>query len=177
MEPEEPRGSRSPLQAAREPLSLRFLIAFSASTVLTAAVAVPMAFQAHLARQEHEAPAIDRPAISVLGTSTVPVDPGPEVRSDGLVAVLEPVGERVALEGAELPTGAHIEVDLPGVARVDFVLDDGEVLTDREAPFSPLAEGDHDTVGLDPGAHVLGATVTFEDGRVELLAATFRVTG
>src|SRR5688572_12650132 len=74
MEPVEGGRPKRGLQAAKEPLSLRFLLAFSASTVLTAAVAVPMAFQAHLANEERPRAVVERPDVAVLGTSTVPDD-------------------------------------------------------------------------------------------------------
>jgi hypothetical protein len=170
MGPAEGTGGRSPLQAAREPLSLRFLVAFSASTVLTAAVAVPMAFQAHLARDQEPA-AADRTPI-VMGTTTVPTTP--DAPGAGLVALVGD-GERSALHGAELSGEFGLALELDGVSRVDFVLDDGPVVTDRDEPWTPV-DGDPATpVELEAGAHELTATITFDDGRVDVRSATFTV--
>ena len=173
MEPVEHTGPRRGLQAAREPLSLRFLLAFSASTVLTAAVAVPMAFQAHLAREDQRAALVERPPIAVLGTTTVPETPGGVVSSDGLVHVSAGSGEAQALDGAELTGTFDLQLQLDDVARVDFALDDQPVVTVLEAPWQ--AGEAPATPTIDAGQHTLTATVTFADGHVELRRATFTV--
>ena len=170
MEPVEQSGPRRGLQAAREPLSLRFLLAFSASTVLTAAVAVPMAFQAHLAREE--ASLVERPPVAVLGTTTVPDDVHAAVSSAGLVHVGADGGP-VPLDGAELSGSFDLLLQLDGVGRVDFALDDRPVLTDLEAPWR--AEQGGGPPVLSAGPHTLVATVTFTDGHVELRRAAFTV--
>jgi hypothetical protein len=164
---------RSPLQVAREPLSLRFLLAFSASTVLTAAVAVPMAFQAHLARENDRA-VRDRIPM-VLGTTTVPGRPDSAIPSDGLLAASEPDGPRVSLDGAEVSGDVHLFLELPGVERVDFVIDDGPVVTDRSAPWQPVDDDSDTGLRVEPGERTLTATVTFTDGRVEARRAIFTV--
>ena len=173
MEPVDHSGPRRGLQAAREPLSLRFLLAFSASTVLTAAVAVPMAFQAHLAREDQRAAFVDRPRVAVLGTNTVPDDEHAAVSSDGLVHVSSEGGAAAPLQGAELSGSFDLLLQLDDVARVDFALDDRPVLTDLEAPWTPGEGGDPPT--LEAGPHTLTATVQFTDGHVELRRATFTV--
>jgi len=173
MEPVEHTGPRRGLQAAREPLSLRFLLAFSASTVLTAAVAVPMAFQAHLAREDQRAAlVVERPPIAVLGTTTVP-DEGDVLPSDGLVHAPLGGGEPQALDGAELTGRFDLRLQLDGVSRVDFALDDQPVVTDLEAPWHAGESPEPPT--LEAGTHTLTATVTFTDGHVELRRATFTV--
>jgi prepilin-type processing-associated H-X9-DG protein len=171
MEPVEQSGPRRGLQAAREPLSLRFLLAFSASTVLTAAVAVPMAFQAHLARDDERAPLVEHPPVAVLGATTVPVDPAPDA-SEGLVHVTEGAAP-APLQRAELSGDFDLQLQADDVARVDFALDDHPVVSDTEAPWQPDAEGTRPT--LTAGEHSLTATVTFADGHVEVRRATFRV--
>lgn len=173
MDPVEGNGARSPLQAAREPLSLRFLLAFSASTVLTAAVAVPMAYQAHLAREEQDRPQIERRP-SVLGTTTVP-GPADVSPADGLFVRDAATGESRPLGGAELTGAFELFLELPGVARVDFVLDDGPVITDRAVPWQPFAPESGPPQQIAEGEHVLRATVTFDNGRVEARWATFDV--
>lgn len=170
MSSDENPGPKSPLQAAREPLSLRFLLAFSASTVLTAAVAVPMAFQAHLAREERDAPTLDRP--SVLGTTTVSV---PEsISSDGLVVRMGDEGP-FSLDGAELSGQFDLLVELPGVVRVDWALDDEPVQTDLDEPWRLDDPASGTARPITAGDHLVTATITFEDGRVELRQAAFVV--
>ena len=177
MEPVEESTPRRALRAAREPLSLRFLLAFSASTVLTAAVAVPMAVQAHLAREEQGPPAIEAPV--VLGTTTVPADPA-NLDPDGLFVRAEDGDERSLLDGAEVSGEFEVLLDAPDAVRVDFVLDDGDVVTDRVEPWAPFpGEGDDPQPTppepLPAGEHVLTAAVTYADGRVELRRARFTV--
>ena len=172
MEPVEQSGPRRGLQAAREPLSLRFLLAFSASTVLTAAVAVPMAFQAHLAREDQRASFVERPPIAVLGTTTVPDDVHAAVSSAGLVHT-GAEGDPAPLEGAELTGSFDLQLQLDDVARVDFALDDRPVLTDLESPW--LAQEGSEPSVLAAGPHTLVATVTFTDAHVELRRAAFTV--
>lgn len=169
-------GAKAALQAAaNEPLPLRVLLAFSASTVLTGAVAVPMAYQAHLARQD-DAPVIrERRDVSVLGTTTIPGELVDGVESDGIVFLAGQQGPAADLHGATVSTPASVVVDLPGVRRVDFVLDEEPATTDFTEPWE-LLEGDPDGIAaLEPGEHVLTATVTFEDERVELRRARFTV--
>lgn len=173
MEPEEPKA-RSPLQAAKEPLSLRFLIAFSTATVLTAAVVVPMAFQAHLAREEQRREPSEAEMPVVLGATTVPADLGSQVHGDGLFAV-GPDGGRVPLDDAVVDGSVQLLLDLPGAVRADFVLDDRPVVTDREHPLHALPSDARGPVELAPGPHLLTATVTFADGHLELVGAEFTV--
>ena len=174
MEPVEPSGPKRGLQAAKEPLSLRFLLAFSASTVLTAAVAVPMAFQAHLAREEERVASVERPPVAVLGTTVVPDSHDhPAVSAEGLVHTGAD-GEQRPLDGAVLSGSFDLLVEVAGLERVDFVLDDQPVVTDHEAPWQPTADGE-DAPTLAEGEHTLTATLRFADGNVELRRATFRV--
>jgi hypothetical protein len=161
---------KGPLQAAREPLSLRHLLALCASTVLTAAVAIPMAFQAHLAREEQPVPRIRQPP-QVLGATTVPPEPAVRIPDDGLVAPGVD-GTPMQLRGATVSPGQAIAVDLPDVQRVDFVLNGGTVVSTREAPWELLA-GDYGD--LPAGEHTVTAVVTFSDGRVEARRADFSV--
>lgn len=178
MEPVEGTTPRSALQAAKEPLSLRFLLAFSASTVLTGAVAVPMAVQAHIAREDQGSSELEVPM--VLGTTTVPQADPSDLPPDGLFVRLPGSDERALLDGAELSGQFELNLELPDVVRVDFVLDDGDVITDRAEPWAPFpGEGD-DTEPSPPepisaGEHILTAAVTFTDGRIELRRANFTV--
>lgn len=175
MEPVDGNGAKRPLQRAREPLSLRFLLAFSAATVLTAAVAVPMAFQAHLAREDQRAEMVEGPPSAVLSVTTTPLDgPRPAVAS-GLVHAETPDGPRASLDGAVVTGPVHLYLELPDVRRVDFVLNDEAVVTDDTHPWQPDVQGDGRAIDLPPGLHALTATVTFDDGEVDVRRATFTV--
>jgi hypothetical protein len=166
-------GRKGPLQAAREPLSLRFLLALCASTVLTAAVAIPMAFQAHLAREQaQEQESRIPPSPRVLGATTVPAEPTVRIPDDGLV-VSAGGDTPVRLQGATVSAGEAVAVALPDVQRVDFVLNEGAVVSAREEPWELLTGGES---GLPVGEHSVTAVVTFSDGRIEARRADFSVS-
>ena len=154
-------------------VSLRVVLALAASTGLTAAVALPMAYQAHAAQEERDRrPA---PGAMVAGTSTVPENPD-AVSSEGLhwtTGVPElPAAE---LAGAQLNEPVRIFVAVPELTRVDIRLGEEPTRSDYEEPFE-LRDGETlDAGALEPGEHTVTATLTFDDGRTDLRQATFSV--
>lgn len=152
--------------------SQRQVLALAASALLTAAVALPMAYQAREARTKDEPTSSPRP--EVLGTSTVPGE-RPAVPSDGLYWSTPPALDPIVLHGATVTPAPRLFVDVDGVVRADFRLDDGQVQSDTEAPFE-LADGqpvDLGTDGTGPSDHSLTVTITFEGGRSEVRQAFF----
>lgn len=157
-------------------VSLRLVVALGASTGLTAAVALPMAYQAQQAREQdaisRQGPA--QPGVEVLGTTTVP---DTAVDHDGLFwAPAEGRQDRAELHRSTLSGEVRIVLDLPDVERVDFRLDDGGVLTVTSAPWWFPEQGTLDTATLADGEHVVLATIEFDDGRNELRRAEFTVS-
>jgi hypothetical protein len=69
----------------------------------------------------------------------------------------------------------YLFLELPDVRRVDFVLNDEAVVTDDAHPWQPDVEGDGRPLDLPAGLHALTATVTFDDGEVDVRRATFTV--
>jgi hypothetical protein len=148
--------------------SQRLILALTASAFLTAAVALPMAYQAREARQDDERDR--RPApVEVLGTSTVR---GSETITDTLFVQVTD-SEAVTLHGAQVTGAPRISLQAPGVVRADFRLDDGAVQTDTTEPFE-LDDGA--PVALSPGQHSVTVTVTFDDGQSQLHQAFFVAT-
>jgi len=153
-------------------LPSRVLLALGASAGLTAAVALPMAYQAHEARAEAER--LPPAQVEVLGATTVPEPSGAALRQGLYWMAADGSAEPVPLHGSTLSGRVHLVVELPGIERVDLRLNDDAVVTDTDAPFRLDDEPiDIDTLG--PGLHDLVATVQFEDGRNELRQATFGV--
>jgi len=148
----------------------RLLLALAASGLLTAAVALPMAYQAQQARERDAQVGDVRPA-EVLGVTTIKA---PEAVLDSLVWRSEPSGNAELLHAATTPTEVRISLRDSQVVRADFRLDDGPVQTDDTNPFE-LDDGD--SVSLDPGDHSVLATVTYADGRTSLHQAIFTATG
>jgi hypothetical protein len=154
--------------------SQRQVLALAASALLTAAVALPMAYQAHEARTEDEREPTRPP--EVLGTSTIPGEVPPVV-TDGLYWSTPPALDPMVLHGATVTPAPRLFVDVDGIVRADFRLDDGQVQTDTDAPFElddgrPVALG---TEGAGPSDHSLTVTITFEGGRSEVRQASFSV--
>jgi hypothetical protein len=149
--------------------SQRTLLALAASALLTAAVSLPMAYQAREARTQDR---VDNPpgtpAAEVLGSSTV--RPGSADSSTLFVRIGD--DEPVLLDGATVPDGLQILLDLPGTVRADFRVDDGPVLTDEVAPFE-LDDGQPTELG--PGSHSVTATATDASGTTTLHQAFFTV--
>ena len=154
-------------------VSLRVVLALAASTGLTAAVALPMAYQAHAAQDEQERQA--RPGAVVAGTSVVP-EPPDDVPSEGLHWSTDvPELPAPELDGAELDEPVRIFVAVPQVVRIDIRLGDEPMRSDVEEPFE-LRDGEAlDAGGLAPGDHTVTAMLTFDDGRTDLRQATFSV--
>ena len=152
-------------------VSLRVVLALAASTGLTAAVALPMAYQAHAAQDER---ATRQPPAAVLGVTTVPG--APTVSSDGLHwSVDQPELPAELLEGAVLSEPVRVFVAVPQLIRVDIRLGDEPTRSDFDAPFE-LRDGEPiDVPALDAGPHTVTATLTYDDGRTELRQATFTV--
>jgi len=148
----------------------RLLLALAASGLLTAAVALPMAYQAQQARERDAQVGDVRPA-EVLGVTTIKA---PEAVLDSLVWRSEPSGSAALLHAATTPTEVRISLRDSQVVRADFRLDDGPVQTDDINPFE-LDDGD--SVSLEPGDHSVLATVTYADGRTSLHQAIFTATG
>lgn len=154
-------------------VSVRVVLALAASTGLTAAVALPMAYQAHAARDEREQQ-VPQPRLAVAGTSTVP--DRSHVRSDGLhwtTGVPElPAAE---LAGAELRGPVRIFVSAPDLVRIDIRLGEEPMRSDVEEPFELRDGAALDTGELEAGRHTVTAALTFDDGRTDLRQATFSV--
>ncbi len=150
--------------------SQRLLLALGASALLTAAVSLPMAYQAYEARQQDDPGQSTQPDPEVLGTTTVRPS---AARSDALYWQLEPSAPQ-ELHLAEVPSGPRIFVQLDDAVRADFRLDDGPVVTDTTEPFE-LDDGA--PVPLDPGPHSVTVTVTDAEGVSTLHQAFFTGTG
>lgn len=150
--------------------SQRLLLALGASALLTAAVSLPMAYQAYEARQQDEPGQATQPDPEVLGTTTVRPS---AARSDTIYWQLEPSGPEL-LHESDVPDGPRIFLDLDDVVRADFRLDDGPVMTDTTEPFE-LDDGA--PVQLDPGPHSVTVTVTDAEGVSTLHQAFFTGTG
>lgn len=166
------RATATRRRGQRGAASQRLVLALAASALLTAAVSLPMAYQAHEARQqdEVEAPPRREPSPEVLGSTTVKQ---PDATTDALYWQVEP-REPALLHEAQVPGAPRIFLRTPDVVRADFRLDDGPVETDVTEPFEL---GDGAPVGLTPGAHSVTATVTYADGRSALHQAYFSAVG
>lgn len=160
----------------------RVLLALGASVVLTALVTLPMAYQAREARSEADGTGAAN--VEVLGTTASAGDAATSLR-DGLYWVpagpaVEPGGElpteadKVLLDGSTLAGPVHLLVDLQGIERVDFRLNDDPVISAADPPFT-LGDEPFDTRELGRGLHQIVATIQFEDGRNEIRQATFGV--
>ena len=161
------RASRRREQAGAA--SQRLVLALAASALLTAAVSLPMAYQAHEARQQKDLDSRDD-RVQVLGTTTVKE---PATRTDTLYWQAPPA-EAELLHSAQVDASPRIFLEADGVVRADFRLDDGPVETDTTAPFELL---DGAPVELSPGDHSVTVTVTDVDGRSELHQAFFTAAG
>lgn len=138
--------------------------------MLTAAVSLPMAYQAHQAREQDDLRSERRPApVQVLGTSTVR---GSETVTDTLYVQVAN-SDAATLHGAQVRGAPRIFLQAPGVVRADFRLDDGAVQTDTTDPFE-LDGGA--PVTLPAGQHSVTVTVTFDDGHSQLHQAFFVAT-
>jgi hypothetical protein len=152
--------------------SQRQVLALAASALLTAAVALPMAYQAREARNREDP--TGAPAPEVLGTSTVPGE-APAARSDGLYWSAPPSLEPIVLQGATVTGAPRLFVDVDEVVRADFRLDDGAVESDTAAPFE-VADGrpvELVASGTGTSEHSLTVTLTFDGGRSEVRQAFF----
>lgn len=148
----------------------RVLLAFAASAVLTAAVSLPMAYQASEARRQQAEPMPEQ-RVQVLGTS---VDRVAEPLTEDLYWQADTAAPPTRLHRATLTSAPRISLREPDVVRADFRLDDGPVISDRTAPFE-LNDGE--PVELQPGERSLTVTVTYTDGRSVLHRASFTVRG
>jgi hypothetical protein len=144
------------------------LLALAASALLTAAVALPMAYQARESRTRDQVDPPGSPAAEVLGSSTL--RPGAADSSTLFARTGE--GGPVLLHEATVPDGMQILLDLPVTVRADFRLNDGPVVTDSVAPFE-LDDGQ--LIELGPGAHAVTATATDASGTTTLHQAFFTV--
>lgn len=152
--------------------SQRLVLALAASALLTAAVSLPMAYQAREARQQDELErraASERP-VEVLGTTTVKQ---PDSVTDSLYWQLDE-GSPELLHQANVPGAPRVFLQVTDVVRADFRLDDGAVETDLTEPFEL---GDGSPVGLVPGQHSVTVTVTYANGRSGLHQAFFTAVG
>lgn len=164
-----PRRTRGSLGA----ISLRVVLALGASTGLTAAVALPMAYQAYDARREAQVvvPAAESP--QVLGTV---VEPAGQVGADGVEWRPEGTSESpVPLHTSTISGPGRIVFGIDGTDRVDLRVDDGAVLSLTEPPFEVAVGTEAPAVPLAAGAHTLTATISSEDGTVALRQADFTV--
>jgi hypothetical protein len=152
--------------------SQRLVLALAASALLTAAVSLPMAYQAREARQQEELErrtASERP-VEVLGTTTVKQ---PDSVTDSLYWQLGEESPQL-LHLATVAGAPRIFLQVTEAVRADFRLDDGTVETDTTEPFEL---GDGPPVGLAPGQHSVTVTVTYADGRSRLHQAFFTAAG
>jgi hypothetical protein len=152
--------------------SQRLLLALAASALLTAAVSLPMAYQAHEARQPDgsEQPRVAEPPAEVMGTTTIKQ---PEAVTDDLYWQLAS-STPALLHQASVQGAPRVFLRADEVVRADFRLDDGPVETDTTEPFE-LSDGA--PVQLGGGQHSVTATVTYADGRSQLHQAFFTATG
>lgn len=148
----------------------RVLLAFAASTVLTMAVTLPMAYQAREARRQQNE-LLPATQTEVMGTS---VSRDPVVVTDDLYWQLRSDAPPQPLNQATLTAAPRISLRDDDVVRADFRLDDGPVLSDRTSPFE-LNDGQ--PIQLQPGRRSLTVTVTYSDGESVLHSASFTVTG
>jgi hypothetical protein len=176
----------------------RVLSAVAITVVVTAAVTVPMAYQARSARDSGPAP-------SVVTEPTVPAQvAGITLTRDQLVdepariAVLEPAddvrvstdgvaGEARALDGAQLPIDdVWIIVPRPDAEVVRFWLNDASGSgppdqVDQQVPFTLVSGPDDgapaalDTAALPTGPNTILVEITSGDGTVKYQIASFRV--
>ncbi len=149
--------------AQRGAASQRLVLALAASALLTIAVSLPMAYQAHEARQQDGATGQQ---VEVLGTSTVPES---VPRTDALYWQLGDAAPQL-LDQAEVPASAKLVLEDDDVVRADFALDDGAVETVRDSPYEIHGESSPE---LTTGEHTLTVTVSYADGDVALHRASF----
>lgn len=144
------------------------LLALAASALLTAAVSLPMAYQAREARNRDQNEPPRTPAAEVLGSSTV----RPSVADSGALVWWTDDGDAQPLNEATVPTVVRIALELPDTVRADFRLDNGPVVTDAAAPFE-LDDGR--PVELAPGPRSVTVTATDASGTTTLHQAFFTV--
>lgn len=164
-------GRASRRRGQRGAASQRVVLALAASALLTAAVTLPMAYQARQARLEQERPPVSSERPEVLGTTTIRQ---PEAITDELFWELASGPGPEPLHLATVPGSPRIFLRSTDVVRADFRLDDGPVESDRATPFE-LNDGA--PVRLEPGQRSLTVTVTYTDGRSALHQAFFTSTG
>lgn len=165
---------RHPRRGSGATLSMRVVLALGASIGLTAAIALPMAYQAREARREQAATRPER--TEVLGATSVAPSSGPPLVTSGLlwIPATDP-GDVTTLHGATVRDPGRIRVELDGVVRVDFRVGDGDVMSDLEEPFELPDDGQLDPATLAAAGGEVVATVSFEDGRSEVRQARFEV--
>jgi hypothetical protein len=152
--------------------SQRLVLALAASALLTAAVSLPMAYQAHEARQSDEAEQqrVAEPPAEVLGSTTIKQ---PEAVTDDIYWQLASADPEL-LHQASVQGTPRVFLQADDVVRADFRLDDGPVETDTTEPFE-LSDGA--PVRFAGGQHSVTATVTYADGRSQLHQAFFTAPG
>jgi hypothetical protein len=176
----------------------RVLSAVAITLVVTAAVTVPMAYQARSARDTGPAPTgVTEPTVpaQVAGITLtrdqlvdepariVVLEPADDVRvsTDGVA------GSSRSLDGAQLPIDdVWIIVPRPDAEVVRFWLNDASGSgspdqVDQQAPFTLISGPDEDapagldTAALPTGPNTVLAEITGTDGTVEYQVASFRV--
>ncbi len=174
------------------------LAAATVALAVTAAVVVPMGYQARAARQSADTTPVTDPGSvpsQVLGRALtrdqLGTQPARIIRLEPAAEVqVSEVGPAVAterLDGAVVDGDrAWVSVEAPGVLVVRFWLNDPTGSgppdqVDELAPFTlvsgPLAEGTAplDVDSLPDGANTVLAELTFDDGSIEYQLATFTV--
>ncbi len=182
MSPNSTSGQTEPLMAEGErtvgrsrpqrgATNQRLILALAASALLTAGIALPMAYQASEARRANLARVDER--VEVLGTTTVRPDEEGAVMAGELV-FSEP-GSVVAepLDGAVLRGPVVISLRSAQIARADFRLDGGPFEIDVEEPWQLRDGAPIDTPELVAGPHSITVTVTTADGRSDVRQAFF----
>lgn len=149
--------------------SFRLLLAIGASTGLTGAVALPMAYQATQARMP-AAETSQRPSETVMGTSQT--RPESHIDSTGL-RWIPSGGEPVELHEGTISGPGVIVIEADDVVRLDVRIDDGDIFTFDHLPVQVAIDKDALGVPLPPGPHTITATITLDSGVAQVRQAGF----
>lgn len=159
----------------------RRLLALGVSFVATAAVTVPLAYQAHESRSVATPTTVARPQPppSVLPTTTINTVPALRWARSAGGSQPEP------LDGATLDDVVVVSVDAEDAVRVEFWIDPGTTSTppdwvDDRPPFTLSVEasatvGTYDTHRLSNGDHSIEVLVVRSDGDKVRMVSRFRV--
>ena len=176
----------------------RVLSAVAIALVVTAAVTVPMAYQAQSARDVGPAPTVVTEPTVPAQVAGITLTRDQLVTEPARIVVLEPAedvrfsddgidGADRTLDGAQVPRGdVWIVVERPDAAIVRFWLNDATGAgapdqVDQQVPFTLISGPSDtdpaalDTAALPSGPNTLLVEITGTDGSVEHQVATFRI--